>query len=387
MPDATEAAPPSQRISIVELGKPEAEVARVMSICNACRYCEGFCAVFPAMERRLDFLHGDIHFLANLCHNCGACLHACQYAPPHAFAVNVPKALAEVRAATYEAYAWPSALGALYRHQGPWLALALAVGIVSFLLLSMHIGDGLYALPAERGNFYAVIPHAAMAAPFVVASAWILCAFGIGVTRFWRRLPVNAQPVALPAAAREAAYDALTLRNLDGGGAGCNDASDAPSPWRRRFHHATFYGFLLCFAATSVATLYHYALHRPAPYPLTSLPVLLGTSGGGALLVGTAGLLWMHRRRHPLHGDPAQRAMDLGFMLLLLATSLTGMLLLAFRDGRAMPSLLAIHLGVVAALFITLPYGKLAHAVYRVAALLKDAIEKRQPGRSAVSQD
>ncbi|MBV8249280.1 MAG: tricarballylate utilization protein TcuB, partial [Comamonas sp.] len=59
----------------------EDEVARVMQICNACRYCEGFCAVFPAMTRRLEFGKADVHYLANLCHNCGACLHACQYAP------------------------------------------------------------------------------------------------------------------------------------------------------------------------------------------------------------------------------------------------------------------------------------------------------------------
>ena len=58
----------------------ESEVNRQMQICNACRYCEGFCAVFPAMTRRLEFAKADIHFLANLCHNCGACLHACQYA-------------------------------------------------------------------------------------------------------------------------------------------------------------------------------------------------------------------------------------------------------------------------------------------------------------------
>ena len=100
-----------------------------MEICNACRYCEGFCAVFPALERRLSFDEGDVSYLANLCHNCGACYYSCQYAPPHAFAVNVPKALAEVRRVTYEAYAWPASLGALYQHQGGWLALALAVGI------------------------------------------------------------------------------------------------------------------------------------------------------------------------------------------------------------------------------------------------------------------
>jgi citrate/tricarballylate utilization protein len=96
------------------LTAPEAEVARQMQICNACRYCEGFCAVFPAMTRRLEFGKADIHFLANLCHNCGACLHACQYAPPHEFAVNVPQSMAQVRGQTYADFAWPPALGALY---------------------------------------------------------------------------------------------------------------------------------------------------------------------------------------------------------------------------------------------------------------------------------
>ena len=37
------------------LTEPESEVSRQMQICNACRYCEGFCAVFPAMTRRLEF--------------------------------------------------------------------------------------------------------------------------------------------------------------------------------------------------------------------------------------------------------------------------------------------------------------------------------------------
>jgi citrate/tricarballylate utilization protein len=378
---------PMTHIPIMDLGRPEAEVQRVMVICNACRYCEGFCAVFPAMERRLDFLHGDIHFLANLCHNCGACFHSCQYAPPHAFAVNVPKALAEVRAVTYETYAWPAALGALYRHQGLWLALALAAGLTFFLLLALQLNGGIFPRPGARGSFYAVIPHAAMAAPFLAASAWILCAFGVGVVRFWRGLPAKPERVSLPAAAADAAQSALTLRNLDGGGAGCNEASDAPSPWRRRFHHATFYGFMLCFASTCVATWYHYVLKLQAPYPWTSVPVLLGGVGGVGLLAGTAGLLWLHAQRHPDLGDRTQRAMDVGFMVLLFATSLTGLLLLIFRDGAAMPLLLAVHLGVVAAFFITLPYGKFAHAVYRVAALVKDAIEKRRPDTIVLKLD
>ena len=73
-----------------------------MGICNSCRYCEGYCAVFPAMEQRLDFARDDLDYLANLCHNCGACYPACQYAPPHEFNINVPRVLAQVRLVSYE---------------------------------------------------------------------------------------------------------------------------------------------------------------------------------------------------------------------------------------------------------------------------------------------
>lgn len=115
----------------------ETEVARQMQICNACRYCEGFCAVFPAMTRRLEFGKADINYLANLCHNCGACHHACQYAPPHEFAVNVPQAMARVRMETYVEYAWPASLGMLYKRNGLTVALAPAAGLVLFLVLAV----------------------------------------------------------------------------------------------------------------------------------------------------------------------------------------------------------------------------------------------------------
>jgi len=202
-------------------------------------------------------------------------------------------------------------------------------------------------------------------------------ALAIGVRRFWR----DASPGAGSGEAfAEAAASALALEYLDGGhGEGCNEADDRYTLARRRFHHFTFYGFLLCFAATCVATVYHYALGRPAPYGFTELPVLLGTAGGIGLLIGPAGLLWLNLRRAPLHGDPAQRPMDRGFIVLLFGTSLTGLALLAWRDTGAMGLLLAIHLGFVMAFFATMPYGKFAHGVYRGAALAKWSIERRRP--------
>ena len=364
------------------VSQAEAEVGRVLQICNACRYCEGYCAVFPAMARRLEFPKADIHYLANLCHNCGACLHACQYAAPHVFAVNVPQAMARVRRQTYSDYAWPHAFGALYQRNGLTLALALATGLALFLILALVRNGSLWHAPLA-GNFYAVFPHRLMVQLFGAVFGFAIVALGIGVARFWRAVsPGEAPPGGHAGAAAEATADVLQLTYLDGGhGAGCNEADDAWTPWRRRFHHLTFYGFALCFASTCVATVYHYALGQPAPYPLLSVPVLLGTVGGVGLLLGPAGLLWLNLRRHPLHGAPEQQAMDRGFIALLLLTGASGLALLAWRDSSAMALLLALHLGLVMALFATLPYGKFAHGVYRSAALLKWAIEKRLPNR------
>jgi citrate/tricarballylate utilization protein len=358
------------------LSPTEAEVSRQMLVCNACRYCEGFCAVFPAMTRRLEFGRSDVHYLANLCHSCGAC--------PHEFAVNVPRAMAQVRLQTYAQFAWPAPLGALYRRNGLALALATALGLALFLVLVLALGGSLVHQPLA-GNFYAVFPHNLLVAMFGAVFAFAILALAMGAARFWRE---DSPGPSSGAAAAAATRDALRLKYLDGGhGQGCNDADDRFSLWRRRFHHLTFYGFMLCFAATCVATLYHYLLKLPAPYEFTSLPVLLGTAGGLGLLAGPAGLLCLNLRRHPLHGDPAQRSMDRGFIALLFCNSATGLALLAWRDTAAMALLLAVHLGFVMALFLTLPYGKFAHAVYRVAALLKYAIERRQPSRLQLGSD
>jgi citrate/tricarballylate utilization protein len=359
----------------------ETEVAWQMQICNACRYCEGFCAVFPAMTRRLAFDKADTHYLASLCHNCGACLHACQYAPPHEFAVNVPKAMAQLRVQSYDDFAWPPGWGALYRRNGLVLALAAAAGLALFMVLLLRVNEAI-AGRALGANFYAVFPHNTLVLMFGAVFGFAVLALALGGRAFWRATAADAATrCAHPGqAAAQAAHEALTLKYLDGGhGDGCNEANDAFTLARRRFHHATFYGFMLCFAATCVATLYHYAFGWPAPYALTSLPVLLGTAGGLGLIVGPAGLLWLNLRRDPEHGDAAQKPMDLGFIALLFVSSLTGLALLLWRGTGAMPWLLAIHLGVVMALFLTLPYGKFAHAVYRCAALLKYQIERRQP--------
>ncbi len=354
--------------------------AHVMTVCNACRYCEQYCPVFPAMERRLTFGSTDLAYLANLCHNCGECLYACQYAPPHEFGIDVPRTMAEVRLASYEDYAWPRACASLFRRHGVGTAIGLSAAMSALLAAGAWVaGGGVPLAGDQRGDFYAVLPHAVLVSVFGAAFLFATAAVAVGVARFWRDVS-RGETTPMPAV-RAAMRDVLTLRHLHRDGVDCVSAEEARAPWRRWWHHATFYGLLLCFASTTVAAAYHLLFGWEAPYAYTSLPVVLGTAGGIGLLAGTVGLLALRARRDPALDDPAQDGLGASFLVLLLATTATGLVLLALRHTPAMPALLVVHLGVVLALFVTLPYGKFVHGIYRTAALVRSAVESARDAR------
>ena len=348
-----------------------AEGERVMTICNACRYCEGFCAVFPAMERRLTFAEADMNYLANLCHNCTECVHACQYIAPHPFAVNVSLTLARIRLRSYEKYCWPQALGSAFRLHG----IATVSGLAVLLFLVM-LGATRAMAHQDGASFYDIIPHEVMVGAFGAVFVLIVTAMTVAVTRYVKDTDKQTDE-ALSSSIVAGLRDAFTLKYLHGSGESCTIEEDVRTPWRRWFHHMTFYGFLLCFASTSVASVYHYALRWEAPYPLLSLPVILGTLGGIGLAIGPIGLWAIRARRNPTTVDPEQNGLDRAFILLLVLTSATGLALLLFRDSAAMGLLLLVHLAVVLTLFVTLPFGKFVHGLYRVAALIRYARESR----------
>ena len=350
---------------------------REMEVCNACRYCEGFCAVFPAMELRREFSAGDLSYLANLCHNCRGCYYACQYSPPHEWGINVPAALAEVRAESYAEYAWPRPLAALFNRNGTVVSLIAALGIALVLILSMVVnapGNFFGAHPVVADSFYQVIPLWAMQVVAIGSFGYSVVALAMGARNFWRdagpagKVGVSALAIAV--------WDVLTLKNLGGGGHGCNDNSEAFSMRRRYLHHAMFYGFMLCFAATSTAFVYHVFLGWPAPYPFVSAPVLLGTLGGVLLIVGCVGLTAMKFVDDPMPNVRRLLGADIALLMLLAMSGVTGLVLLAVRATGAMGLALAVHLGFILALFLVLPYSKMVHGVYRSAALLRRAVER-----------
>ena len=165
------------------------EVNRVMTICNACRYCEGFCAVFPAMELRRTFTAEDLKYLANLCHNCRGCYYACQYAPPHEFDLNVPRVLADLRQETYGEFSWPRAMKGFFQNNGLVVSLitALSVAVIFLLTILFQGHDVFFASHTGDGAFYKVIPYAAMVIPFSVVAVLLMAALWKGFTNWVRK--------------------------------------------------------------------------------------------------------------------------------------------------------------------------------------------------------
>lgn len=352
------------------------EADRQFTICNACRFCEGICAVFPAMELRTAFEIGDVSYLANLCHDCGACLDACPFSGPHEFAIDIPALMTDARAESYERFAWPRSVWALLTRRGAPLAI-FAVGFAFFLLIALATGGGDRLFRTHTGDdaFYSVVPFLWILIPALAGGLYALAVMLIGVSGFARETGAGVRPFRSLALHRRAVSDAVRLEYLKGGGGGCPYPVGDGSGTRRLLHSLVFYGFLSTFASTVAAAIEQDILGIRPPYPVLSVPVILGTIGGIGILAGGFGFLLIARRRVRTRVNAAMLRLNRGFTTLLLASTLTGLLLLVLRATPLMGILLVIHLAVLAALFATFPYGKFVHWMYRYAALVQFRME------------
>ncbi|GAA0305924.1 FAD-dependent tricarballylate dehydrogenase TcuA [Rhodovulum strictum] len=346
---------------------PLAEARRALNICNTCGFCTGLCDVFPAAQLRASLRHGDLRHLAHLCHDCRSCHDDCQYAPPHELAVNLPATLAALRAEEYRGGLLPRGSATA------WLAGVYALCLIGLPLAALLLvpPDRLWMAHAGPGSFHAVIPRGAMAGGAGLAFGAAAAITGLRLWRFWR---AGAGPALRPSAGTvlAALRDIATLRNLDR----CETRDGPVAPTRRRAHHLVAYGFGLTFLATLAGAAQHHILGQIAPYPLASLPVILGTLGGVAMLAGLAGLSLLRRHADRRPADPGMEAADRFTRASLAIVAASGLVLLALRETPAMGLLLALHLGSVVGLALTLPFAKLSHGFYRAAALLRHRAER-----------
>lgn len=342
------------------------ETRRQIEICNACRYCEGFCSVYPAIARSLSFSDGNIVQLANLCHDCRGCYYACQYTEPHEFAINMPKALAEVRQVSWQEFVWPGAFARLFNSNCflTVISLVLAFAILYWLTV--------VAMPNTGSGFYRYMSHGMMVAIFLPAFIFPILSVSISLGKYWKFIgggPIRIRNIL------ESCKSTMKLKNLSGGhGYGCNfENEDEFSNLRRYFHQATVLGFLLCFASTGAGTIMHFMLGLEAPYSFWSVPKLLGVPGGIILCVGTFGLAWLKSKADSNLSPLGIWNGEMAFVILLFFVSATGLALYACTGTKLVSVLLPIHLGLVLSFFLITPYTKMVHGFYRMAALIYDA--------------
>jgi citrate/tricarballylate utilization protein len=355
--------PATVKPEMIEASQAEAE--RQLGICNSCRYCEGYCGTFQALTRYRSFDKATVSHLANLCHNCRGCYYACQYTEPHEFALNIPALLANVRAQNWEQHVHPQFISrAMQRSLWPYVLLS----VVFMLLLS--IGTGAPWLSAQP--FYASISHTLMVGIFLPLFVLPFIALALGLRRYWKS--VGGTTLTLKHL-RSAFSAAATMRQLNGGqGQGCNyESGERYTSHRRWAHQFTMYGFLLCFMSTSVATVYHYVFGWQAPYSLFSLPKLFGISGGLLLSAGCAALWVLKSKSQSELGSVARSAGEYAFIGLLFLVSTTGLLLYFFKGTALAGGWLIIHLAFVATFFVAIPYSKMSHGFFRMAALCREA--------------
>ena len=342
------------------------EANRQLTTCNACRYCEGFCSVFPAVHRLARFSSEDVVQLANLCHNCRACHYACQFTEPHEFNINLPRALADVRVESYIEFTSPKFIAKGFQRHGVLVALLMIIAL--FVLMVVTAG----AVDDTQAGFYAYMPHELMVWVFAPVFLFPLAVIALALRTYWKK--TDGQKIT-GVHIRKALSDAVSMKNLAGGqGQGCNfENTDRYSNARRYLHQFAAFGFLLCFASTSTGTLMHYLLDMPAPYAWYSLPKLFGVSGGVALVIGCAGLAWLKCRADSTLGAQNVWGAEMAFVVLLGLTGFTGLVLYALTGYASVGTALLIHLACVLTLFLLMPYSKMVHGFFRMAALIREA--------------
>ena len=368
-------------MAVVDLGIPRVgptpfdDAKWQLGICNSCRYCAGYCPVWPALERRVDLKPADVTHLANLCHDCRDCYLACMYTPPHEFNVNPPKMFAAERTATYERFIWPAAR---LRGVSAPATVGSAVIVMAALLAVLSVcsvGGG--ALTSGTGSVYGVIRHDLLLVLVGAPAVYSMLVLAAAAARYWRFTHGSMRDLLDARSWKTALAEAATLRHQAGASGGCAYPGERPASARRLAHQFVMVGFTLTIISTLSAAVEQYAVGTLPPYPYLSAPVISGTFGGLLQVVGCIELIRLKRLSDPGQSTSVMRRADFAFLWALFALNGTGLLVLALRSTPAFGAVLVVHLAAVMVAFAVAPYTKFVHFIFRLLAIYKNVLETK----------
>jgi quinone-modifying oxidoreductase subunit QmoC len=362
--------------------------------CYQCATCSSVCELAPAnapFPRRQvlwaqwgmeDRLLSDAGVW--LCHQCNDCSVRCPRE------VNPGDVMASIRAMVVERLATPRFLGSLVGNvRKTWPLLLLGPLFYWLILLGatgVHIPGVDPALSSLDGRFHYehFVPHSLIYVTYFAATFFVLITMWSSGSRFWKLMGAN-QPRSgsLLSALVPAALDIATHKKF----ASC----DRGVPKRRWGHFLVMWGFVGAAVTSGFAILYLYKdtvffswlnLGYTYPVPITHWVKWLGNISAVMLVIGGL-LLWLNRR---VTGDKlvgATTAFDRFFLWVVLGVIGTGVATEVFRFVPVPPiaacTIYLIHLSIVLTLFLTLPYSKFAHIVYRTLAMAHERLTVDKP--------
>lgn len=343
-------------------GNVSTEAIRQLQICNACRYCEGYCSVWDALDRRHDIAESDVYYFSSLCHDCRECYVVCPFTEPHEYALNIPKILGTVRLETYEKNIKPDFMKGAIRHPLSFSSAVTAISLVGVFLF-IFIEKGNFSLFHTYTLEEAISPsiYRITTVPIYL---YVLFLWALEGYSYWRTISpssvasgVGIRPVIM------GIYDAFSHRNFKGGGAGCNFPEEKSRNFRLIFHPMVLFGFIAALISISF---------YPDTSPVFAYPYLAGSL---LMFVGSTSLILGKKISWKSAEVKGMTGIDLPFSILLSLSGITGVILIAFLGSGHDWIVFAIHDAFILSLFLIAPFGKFIHPVFRILALIKNRAE------------
>jgi quinone-modifying oxidoreductase subunit QmoC len=352
--------------------------------CYQCATCSSVCELAPAnapFPRRQvlwaqwgmeDRLIGDAG--PWLCHQCNDCSVRCPRE------VNPGDIMASIRAMVVEKLATPAFLGTLVGNVKRTWPLLIFGPLLFWIVLLGATGAQIPGVNPELGaldgrfHYEHFVPHALIYLTYFSATFFVLLTMWSSGRRFWKTLGANQERKgSFLGALIPALIDIATHKKF----ATC----DRGVPKRRWGHFFLMWGFVGAAVTSGFAVLYLYKdtvvlswlkLSYAYPVPITHWVKWLGNISAVALVLGGL-LLWLNRRKTGDKLVGATTAFDRFFLWIVLTVITTGVLTEILRFVAVPPvaacAVYVVHLGIVLTLFLTLPYSKFAHIVYRTLAM------------------
>jgi quinone-modifying oxidoreductase subunit QmoC len=327
-----------------------------------------------------------------LCHQCNDCSVRCPRD------VTPGDVMASIRAMAVQSLAFPSFIGGLVGNvKSTWPVLVLLPIILWAVLLGVTTGLHVPAVDPELGaldgrfHYEHFVPHTLIYIVYFSANGWVLLALWVSGRKHWKLMGAGTERLGSFLGKLIPALIEVATHNRFG-------TCERGVPKRRWGHFMVMWGFVGAAVTSGFAVVYLYkeympfSLFMPADAPAYPMPIdhwvkWLGNISAVALVLGGI-LLFINRltREDKLVG--ATTAFDRFFLWLVLAVIGTGVFTELFRFV-AVPVAFAcliylLHLGVVLCLFLTLPYSKFAHIMYRTLAMVHQLMVPAAPAPAPV---